>query len=97
MGWTDRGSIPGRDERAFLLQNVHTVSGAHTASVQWVWSYFPGLKQRERQGNHSFPSSDEDKNQWSYTSTSHICLCDVDKGHFTAVLYFQQIQDCSSQ
>jgi hypothetical protein len=43
---------------------------------------FPGVKRPERDVDHSSPSSAEDKNEWSYTSTSPTCFHSVDK-HFS--------------
>jgi len=43
--------------------------------IQWVRvSLNPGVKQRRREADHSLPSSDEVKNEWSYTSTPLIRL-----------------------
>jgi hypothetical protein len=44
-------SIPGRDKRFSLLQNVRPVSGAHPASYT-VW--YRGVKGPQREVNHSF-------------------------------------------
>jgi hypothetical protein len=53
---------------SLLRRHILTVSGAHLA--QWVLSTpSPGLKQLEREEDHSSMSSAEIKIKWSYTST----------------------------
>jgi hypothetical protein len=44
---------------------------------------FPGVKWPGRQADHSPPSSDEDRNWWSYTSDPSIRLHGVDRDEFT--------------
>jgi hypothetical protein len=42
----------------------------------------PGVNRVERAVIHSPTSSAEVKNEWSYTSTRHICLHGVDRNNF---------------
>jgi hypothetical protein len=43
--------------------------------IQWVPGALSlGVKRPGRKADHSFPSSAEDNNSWSYTSTPLICL-----------------------
>jgi hypothetical protein len=54
-----------------LLQNVQNGSGAHPASCSVGAVVISlGIKRLGREVDHLFPSSDEVKNEWSYTSTS---------------------------
>jgi len=62
-------------------------------NVQPGWSFYPpfcsigtvgtGVKRLGREGNHLPPSSARVKNEWSYTSAYHACLCGLDREHFT--------------
>jgi hypothetical protein len=45
-------------------------------------SSFPGAKRPGREVDHSFSSSAEVKNEWSYTSTPSMCFHCVDGGNF---------------
>ena len=42
-----------------------------------------GEKQLGHKVHHSPPSSAEDKNEWSYTSTPPVCLPGMDRDSFT--------------
>jgi hypothetical protein len=54
---------------------VQTGSGGHPASYPiGIRGYFPGVKRPECEADHSPPSSDEVKNEWSYTSNLQIRL-----------------------
>ena len=67
---------------SFLLKSRS--APAHSQPpIQWVHGYFPGLKRPECHVGHSRPCSVEVKNEWSYTSTSPICLHGVDRDNFT--------------
>jgi len=69
--------IPSRRKGFPFLQNVHTVSGVHETSHSLaVGVLSPGVKRLERAVNHVPLSSTEVKNEWSYTSTPHVCLRD---------------------
>jgi hypothetical protein len=52
-----------------LCLHVQTGSGAHPFSYPIDEALFPGVKQLKSEADHTFPSSAEVKNQWSYTST----------------------------
>jgi hypothetical protein len=47
----------------------------------------PGVKQLERDGGHSPPSSIEVKYEYSYTSAPSVCLCGLDRDRFTFYIY----------
>ena len=67
----------------FLLQNIQTGSGAHTAFYSMGTGVLPrGLKQSGREVNHSSPSSAEAENEWRYNSLPRIHLRDVDGENF---------------
>jgi len=47
--------------------------GATQPPIQWVpGTLCPGIKQPGHEVDHSFPSTAEVKNEWSYTSTPHM-------------------------
>jgi hypothetical protein len=50
--------------------------------------YFAGVKQPECEVNHLPPSSAEVKNEWNYTTTTLICLLDVNMENFTSLAKF---------
>jgi hypothetical protein len=53
-----------------LLQSMHTGCGSHPASYSMrTGVYSPGVKPMVRKPDHSFLSSDNAENLWSYTST----------------------------
>jgi hypothetical protein len=60
----------------FLLANIsRPVLGLTQPPIQWVLgAVSPGVKQQEREADHSPTSSAEVKNSWSYTSTHPIRL-----------------------
>ena len=64
---TIRGSIPGRGKRMFLLKNLHTRLGAHTATYPVATE----VKGPRRGADHFPPTNAENRNEWIYTST-HI-------------------------
>jgi hypothetical protein len=58
-----------------LHHRIQNGSGAHPASYPMGTSgSFHGVKQPEREADHSPPSSVEVKNAWSYTSTPPVRL-----------------------
>jgi hypothetical protein len=59
-----RGSNSGRGKRFFFLQTIQIDSGAQPP-VQWIQSFFSGIKWLESNVDHSSSSSGEDKNEWS--------------------------------
>jgi hypothetical protein len=71
-GLDDQGSrvrFPAGAEN-FSLRRVRNGSGAHPVSYPMCTRcFFPGVKRREREADHSPPSSNEVKNAWSHTST----------------------------
>jgi hypothetical protein len=48
--------------------------------------FFPGVKQTEREGGRSPPSSTDVNSKWSYASVPLICLHGVCRDAFTFVL-----------
>jgi hypothetical protein len=62
-------------ENFSLYHRVQNGSGAHPASYPMgTRGSFPGVKWARCKADHSFPSSAEVKNAWSYTSTPSIYL-----------------------
>jgi hypothetical protein len=49
---------------------------------------FPGIKQPEREVDHSPPTSTKVKNEWSYTSITPIALHGVDSDNYILLTYF---------
>jgi hypothetical protein len=72
-GFDDRGSrvrFPAGAGNSSLYHRVQIGCGAHPASYPMgTGDYFPGLKLKGREADHSPPSSAEAKNAWSYSST----------------------------
>jgi hypothetical protein len=68
-------------EILFLLhKEISQRSWVHPVSYSIVIGVlFPGSKRPERGVNHSLSSNTKVKNEWSYTSTSPICINGVDK------------------
>ena len=52
----------------------------------------PGVKKPEREVNHEFPYSTEDKNERSYISTPTIRLHDLEREKFTSFLLYTKRQ-----
>ena len=65
--WTVRCSNPGMDGAFYLLHNVQTCSGAHTASCS-IRGSFSRLKHPGRKVHHRLPSGSRTKNKWSHSS-----------------------------
>jgi len=60
----DRGSIPDKGNRLFVLRNVHAVSKAYPLSFKWVrGAYSLGAKRGEPEIGVSVPSSVDIKNE----------------------------------
>jgi hypothetical protein len=52
-----------------FLQSSHNGSEAQPASNTKTGVFFPGVKQAEREDDHSPPSGAEIKNEWSHNSS----------------------------
>jgi hypothetical protein len=80
MGWTIWCSIPGRNKRFSLLQNVQTGSVARQTSYTMVTEgSVLGVTQLGCETDHPLSSSAKVQNEWSYTSAPTICLYVVDR------------------
>jgi len=68
----------------YLVRNLHTNSGFHTAMHSVGTEIISGVKRPKREPEHS-PSSVEvrPQNEWSCTSTPPIRLHGVDRGNIT--------------
>jgi hypothetical protein len=75
-----RNGRPAFDSRqgqgfSFFATASRPALGPTQTLIQWVpRAISPGVKRPGREGDHSFPSSAEVKNAWSYTSIPPICL-----------------------
>jgi hypothetical protein len=70
--WTivdDRGSIPSRTTKCSLLHSVQTDFRAQPA---YLMAVSPGVKQQEREADHSTQSSAEVKNGGAIPPLPHI-------------------------
>lgn len=77
----NRGSIP-KGQELFVLENLQTSAGAHTASYPIRSGRIRReLTRPERQADHSPAPSTKAKNEWLYSS-SLVCLQCVRKGNF---------------
>jgi len=56
----------------FFLK-IHIDSGAHPASFS-IDTAVPGVKRKGFEVDHSVPCTAEDKDEWSYNFTPHMCL-----------------------
>jgi hypothetical protein len=52
------------------------------------WGYFAGVKQLEREANHSPPFSAEVKNEWNYTTTTLVYVLGVNMENLTSFAKF---------
>jgi hypothetical protein len=69
-----QSSSPGKGRDFSLLHVVQPGSEAHPAShLMGTGAYFPGIKQQEREADHS-PTNAEVKNTLVYTSTPSYAL-----------------------
>jgi hypothetical protein len=62
--------------------------GPTQPAIQWASGSFRVVKRQEREVNHSPPTSDKVKNEWSYTFFSPVCLHDVHRENFTFATVF---------
>ena len=61
--------------------------GPIQALIQWIpWSHSPETRRPVREVDHSHPSSDEVKNEWSHNPSSPTCLRGLDRDNFTFTL-----------
>ena len=81
--WMIQGSIAGTGKVFLFCKMSGLALDLTQPSVQQVPEGLSlGVKQLERD-DHSPLSNAEFKNEWSYTSTSSICLCSLDRDNFT--------------
>jgi len=86
--------ILGGERDFYLLRNVQTGSGAHPASyLMDKGGFFPRIKRPGREFYHWSPSIPRVKNEWSYTSTSRLCLHCVDRKNWPYLLHASQWND----
>jgi len=71
-----RVSIPDKDMRfmSFLNGPDLFLDPPSLLFKGYTMGIFPGIKQNGREAHHSPLSSDEVKNEWSYTASPQICL-----------------------
>jgi hypothetical protein len=69
----------------FLFFKMSTMSpGLSQPAMQWVWGYNPGGRVDRGMGiDYSPSSSDEVKNEWSYTSTPLVRIRGVGRDRCT--------------
>lgn len=85
MGCMIRCLNPSRSKRFFSFSTTSKPAlGPTQPSTQWVLStvYLVGVKWLRHEADHSFPSNVKDKNEWSCTPNSAVCLHDI-QGQFT--------------
>jgi hypothetical protein len=58
----EQDSIPGGGRDSSLQHRVQTACAAHPAYPMSTGDYFPRIKRREREDDHSYPSSAKAKN-----------------------------------
>jgi hypothetical protein len=63
-------------------------SGAHPASYSMAPCSFREVKRQEPEVNHSPPTCDKVKNEWSHTFAPPICLHNVRRENFTFATVF---------
>jgi hypothetical protein len=80
------GSYPDRDKR-FLSCTKRPGRLGDPTSHLFIGhrGSFPAVKRLGHEVNHSSPSNDEVKQEWSYTSSPPIRLHGVDRENFTFV------------
>jgi hypothetical protein len=85
MGWTVRGSDPGRGKRLFASPNrPNRLSGPPSLLFSGCRGFFPGgLKRPGREVDHSPPSSPKIKNEWRCTAAVSVRLHGVDRDKYT--------------
>ena len=80
MGWAVRCSNHGRCNIRlfFAFSGISTTAvGPIQFLIQWIPRFIHGGNRPKREAEHSYPSSDEGKNVWSYISTppyTHLWL-----------------------
>ena len=96
MGWTVRGSTPGRDKRlCFSPETSKMVLAPIQPLIRQVpVLHSPEVKQTGRKADHSTPSTSEVKNEWTYTSIPPTCLHGVDKERKVYVYVLQINTQC---
>ena len=77
-----------QDEDLPLLQNITTGPGSQVL--------FLGVKWLGHEPDHSSPSSNELKNEWSCTSTP-VCLHGINRDNFTFTLDFLMFVICGNE
>jgi hypothetical protein len=77
MGWMIRESNPNSGKRFFSLKPTDVLW--NLCSLQCVPGIFSGVNLTGLDVYNSSPSSDEVKNEWSYTSTPSEYLHSLDK------------------
>jgi hypothetical protein len=94
---------PRRDEvengGQYIMRNFtvyitvsRTAMGPTQPPIQWVPGALSlGVKWPGQEADHSLPSSAEDKNVWSYTSTPPICLMAWCSSEAQGQLYLYQL------
>ena len=88
MGWTVRGSNPGRRERIFSALKVSGLAVEPTQPpIQWVLCFLLGVKQPGHVVDHSPPSSAEVKREWSYTFAFPVYLHGIDTDSCTFSIF----------
>jgi hypothetical protein len=67
----------------FLFSKICTGSEAHQPPIQYVPSFFSGVKRPGPDNDHWPPCTVEVENEWGYTSAPSICVNGVDRDNFT--------------
>jgi hypothetical protein len=78
-----RGTNPGWHEKFYLQNHPDLFWGPFNIVFGGYQVSFPGISRPGREPGTSSPSGAEFKNEWSYTSTSLVCVRVVDKEDFT--------------
>ena len=90
MGRIITGLNPGKEKIYFPSPEYPDRLSGHCASSSISTGYrnnFPGVKRPGCEDDHSPPSGDEVKNEWSYTSTPPTGLPSVDRDNFISFYY----------
>ena len=79
---SSRGSVPGKEKCVVVFTNLlYRPLDLSIFPLLRTWNFSPGLKRLEREVDH-FPWSEKVKNEWSYISTTTICLHGVNRENF---------------
>ena len=82
MGWKIYGLNHYRDNKFFYSPKCpEQLWGPPSLVFNGYRGYFLGIKQLGCAADHSPPTSDEAKNEWSYTTAPPICLHNMDEGN----------------